>query len=732
VDRSARFVLKHRWWVIGFWIISFLAGGVAASQVPDRLSFDFSLPGQEGYETEVKLAEAYNVGAYAGYIPVLTAPEGEKIADHKDDVKAVADKIRAIPNSGVQVLDYASTGDDKFLTDDGRSTFALVYAPTPEGFVDPLAKVFDTTVQAAAKDAGLTAAVTGYNQLAAGSEDSDGPSVFVETLIGGFGALIVLVFVFASFLALVPLLIAMVSILSTFLVVLILTTFTDVSFVVQFLIALIGLGVAIDYSLLVVSRWREERALGADNQDAVVTAVKTAGHAVLASGITVAISLIALVVVNVPLVRSMGIGGMLIPVVSTLVVLTLLPALLSLAGPTIDWPRIRKEGHASRGWSAWARGVVKYRWVAAGTAIAALAIAIVPVFGLQIGQANSDSLASNGTAHDTLVSLRSNGVGSGVLTTMNLLAKPGADAQALADAAEKVDGVRMAVVSPPGKGGVTDIIVVPERETVDNNSVAIVTDVRDATKDLPGYNGLAGLGATVIDYQRAVYANFPYVLALIALVTFVLLVRTFRSILLPLKAVVLNLLSVSAVFGIATWFWQDGNGSDAVFGISGTGAMTFWLPVLIFAFLFGLSMDYEVFILARMREEYDRTGSTAYAVEHGLGRTGRLVTSAALILFFSFAALASAPGTDIKVMATALGIGILLDATVVRALLVPALVSLFGKYNWWLPAGIAKILRVEPSPLKPDVVLPPGYDADADGPSGPGGDDLKRDPVPVH
>jgi RND superfamily putative drug exporter len=311
---------------------------------------------------------------------------------------------------------------------------------------------------------------------------------------------------------------------------------------------------------------------------------------------------------------------------------------------------------------------------------------------------------------------------------MNILVKPGADAQAIATAAEQVDGVRMAVVTPPGKGGITDIVVVPELETVDNNSVAVVTAVRDAVKGLPGYDGTAGLGATVIDYQRAVYDNFPYVLALIALVTFILLVRTFRSILLPLKAVLLNLVSVSAVFGIATWFWQDGNGSDAIFNIAGTGAMTFWLPVLIFAFLFGLSMDYEVFILARMREEYDRTGSTAYSVEHGLGRTGRLVTSAALILFFAFAALASAPGTDIKVLATALGVGILLDATIVRALLVPALVSLFGKYNWWLPAGVAKLLRVEPSPLKPDVILPADYDADALG----GDDDLKRDPVSVH
>ena len=701
MERSVRFVLHHRAWVIAFWVVALLAGGFAAGKVPDRLSFDFSLPGQEGYQTEVKLAEAYNVGAYAGYIPVYTAPAGEKITDHRADLAAITAKIRTVP--GIQVLDYSDTGDAQFVTADGRSSFALIYEPQPQGFVDPLAVKVNSTVAAAAAAQGLDVKMTGYNQLAAGNDSNEGPSVLVETLLGAFGALIVLIFVFASFLALVPLMIAAVSILSTFLVVLVLTTFTDVSFVVQFLIALIGLGVAIDYSLLVVSRWREERAQGAPNNEAVVTAVKTAGHAVLASGITVAISLIALVVVNVPLIRSMGFGGMLIPVISTLVVLTLLPALLSLAGPKIDFPRIRKEGSASRAWSAWARGIVRFRWLAAGTAIAALALAILPVFGLQIGQANSDSLASNGVAHDTLISLRQNGIQSGILTPMNLLVKPGANAQALADAAEKVDGVRMAIVAPPGQGGITDVVVVPDHETVDNNSVATVSAVRDATRDLPGYDGIAGLGATVIDYQRAVYDNFPYVLALIALVTFVLLVRTFRSILLPLKAVVLNLVSVSAVFGIATWFWQDGHGSNAVFNIAGTGAMTFWLPVLVFAFLFGLSMDYEVFILARMREEYDRTGSTAYAVEHGLGRTGRLVTSAALILFFAFAALASAPGTDIKVLATSLGVGILLDATVVRALLVPALVSLFGKYNWWLPGWVATVLRVEPSPLKPDV-----------------------------
>ena len=158
----------------------------------------------------------------------------------------------------------------------------------------------------------------------------------------------------------------------------------------------------------------------------------------------------------------------------------------------------------------------------------------------------------------------------------------------------------------------------------------------------------------------------------------------------------LNLVSMAAAFGFMTWFWQEGHGSQAIFGIPATGAITFWVPILVFAFLFGLSMDYEVFILARVREEYDRTGSTDQAVITGLGRTGRLVTSAALILFLAFASLASAPNTDIKVLATGLGAGILLDATVIRALLLPSLVSLLGDWNWWFPDPVARLLRVAP------------------------------------
>jgi RND superfamily putative drug exporter len=186
-------------------------------------------------------------------------------------------------------------------------------------------------------------------------------------------------------------------------------------------------------------------------------------------------------------------------------------------------------------------------------------------------------------------------------------------------------------------------------------------------------------------------------IALIALLTFVLLARAFRSLVLPAKAVALNVLSVAAAWGVVTLVWQHGVGSQAIWGVPSAGSIPSWLPLMVFAFLFGLSMDYEVFILARIREEYDAGRSTDAAVVSGIGRTGRLVTSAALIMFLGFLAMASAPSTQVKMIATGLGAGIILDATLVRALLVPAAVSLFGRFNWWLPNRVARVLRVRPS-----------------------------------
>jgi putative drug exporter of the RND superfamily len=244
-----------------------------------------------------------------------------------------------------------------------------------------------------------------------------------------------------------------------------------------------------------------------------------------------------------------------------------------------------------------------------------------------------------------------------------------------------------------------DAFGTPDASTAEGR--ATVDRVRAAARTAGPEVHVGGLAAQNKDFIEAVYGNFPLMIALIALITFVLLARAFRSLLLPLKAVILNVISVAAAWGVLELVWQAGHGSNLIWGIPATGSITSWIPLMVFAFLFGLSMDYEVFILARMREEYDATGSTDTAVVRGIGRTGRLVTSAALILFLAFVSLGSGPGTEIKVLATGLAAGILLDATVIRALLVPAVISLFGRWNWWLPPTPARLLRVQPS-------IPPG------------------------
>ena len=710
--RWAELVLRHRKAVVIIWGVVLVAGIALASKTTNRLTVDFSLPGQPGTETAHKIKQAFGSGGDTSpYIATVTLPAGQNITGHESAVAKAFDAIgSAVPN--VRVIDEANTGDRAFRTKDDRTAYAYVfYRFNPS----PTAKLQTTAIRTAiekAMPAGSTAGVTGEDPLAAGSDDNSGPGVLGETMIGAVGALAVLAFVFASFLAFLPLVVAAVSILTSFLLLLPITYLMDVSFIVQFLIALIGLGVAIDYSLLFVNRWREERDHGRENHDAVVVAMQTAGHAVVFSGVTVAIGLLALIVLPVPFMRSMGVGGALIPLASVLATLTLTPAILGGIGPRVDWPKIRHENRASRAWSRWAAGVVKHRWLAAITALAALVALIGVFFGAKIGVASSDSLAHNGKAYDTLQVLERGGLPTGALTPMEVLASSD-QARAAADRLGGIDGVQHAFV-PTGpaanRDGRSIVLLVPRNETVNSKSVGVVKHVKSAAKDVPGVVGVAGIGPAQIDFLHAVYGNFPLMLALIALLTYVLLVRAFRSVLLPLKAVLLNIVSVAATLGLMVLFWQHGFGSKAIFDINATGAITFWIPLMVFAFLFGLSMDYEVFILSRIREEYDGARSTNAAVVEGIGRTGRLVTSAALILFLAFAALASGPGTDLKTLATGLGFGILLDATIVRSLLVPSLVSLFGRWNWYLPGGFARVLRVQPShphrereePLEPE------------------------------
>ena len=261
----------------------------------------------------------------------------------------------------------------------------------------------------------------------------------------------------------------------------------------------------------------------------------------------------------------------------------------------------------------------------------------------------------------------------------------------------------IAIVAAPATaayraGGTAIVDALPAAEPSTPDGGATIAAVQRALRSLPGVLGVGGAGPTQADFIHAVYGNLPLLLSLIAVLTFLLLARAFRSLVLAAKAVLFNMISVGAAYGVLVLVWQHGWGSRTLWGVPPPGSITIWVPIMVFAFLFGLSMDYEVFILSRMREEYDATSSTPQAVITGIARTGRLVTSAALILFLSFVALSTAGVTDIRVLATGLSAGILLDALIVRCLLLPALVEILGRWNWWLPTRAARLLRVAPSP----------------------------------
>ncbi len=692
------FVLKHRRKVILAWLLLVLVGFATLSSTTKRLSTEFKMPGQASYVAGTKIQALYHSGGNDStpVVVSVSAPPGAT-SDARTADRVLTAAAAAVPGS--RMADQYNTGDPKFAAAGGRTNFGLVFMPpqTGSGFNDTRTPAITAAAEGAAPP-GWSAGVTGLAQLETGTSQK-GMGAFSEVLLGGLGALAVLAFVFGSFIAFVPLLMAIVAIPTTFLIIGGLTHITAVSIIVEFLVALIGLGVAIDYSLLVVTRWREERAHGHTNDEAVSLAMASAGRSVVFSGLTVGVSLMALAVLPVSFLRNIGAAGFLIPIVSVAVAVTLLPAFLASVGPKMDRPRLRSEVHASRPWTAWARLVLRYRWVAAVGGTVLLVALIVPVFALNIGEPKSSVLAQHGSAHDTLAGLEAGGVPSGVIEPMEVLVSS-PDAQTVAAKLATVPGVYTAAV-PSGfhSQGTTIVEVIPSAEQSSSAGSATISAVRSTASHLPGVIGINGIGPGQVDFIHAVYGSFPLMLTLIGVATLLLLTRAFRSVVLAFKAVVFNMLSVAAAYGVMVFVWQQGHGSNAIWGVPATGSITTWVPIMVFAFLFGLSMDYEVFILTRIREEYDRTGSTDHAVVTGIGRTGRLVTGAALILFMSFLSLSTAGMTDLKVMATGLGMGILLDALVVRSLLVPALVGVLGKWNWYLPGWLARALFVRPPAL---------------------------------
>jgi putative drug exporter of the RND superfamily len=711
--RLARAIMRHRRLVAVGWIVLTIFGAFAAQQVSKRWLEQFSIPGFSAYEANQRTLRTFGSGAQAPNIAVLRVKgDVTKSAAARETLARVSQKFPKFRTSS-----YFTTGSLAYVSRDRHTAFATFYPPGRPSFSsDARFKELRAALKTAAPP-GVETHVTGRDALydSQGSE-SGGPSVLTEAMIGGVGALVILLFVFGTIPAmLTPILIAVASILNTFTLIWVLTYITDVSIIVQFLVALVGLGVAIDYALLMIFRFREELRHGRDVETAVVETMTHAGRSVIVSGSTVAIGLLSMVIIPIPVIRSIGIGGMLIPAVSVLVSMTMLPALLSLLGTRINslrvMPRRIVEGSDREAgfWWRWAHLVMR-RPIAVGAAgLVIVALLLVPASQLNPAEAQAKDLAGAKTA-DAVVGLNEltrSGISAGVVKPFVVLVERNPGSQALQTVVKRLDstpGIAGASAPPSWrKDGAALIEAIPSQDGAAKPVRTTISNLQDDV--LPALESQIGGGVKLTlggvapedrDFVHAVYGKFPYVLAFVILLTFVLLMRAFRSIFLAVKAVILNLISLAAAFGIIVFIFQEGHGAEAIWNVHPTDAIISWIPLMIFAFLYGLSMDYEVFMVSRMREAYDETGQTKESVALGLARTGKLVTSAALVLMFAFFVLSTSPGTDIKQFGIGLAAGIIFDATVIRALLVPSIMSVAGRWNWWLPQPVARALFVRP------------------------------------
>jgi RND superfamily putative drug exporter len=520
--------------------------------------------------------------------------------------------------------------------------------------------------------------------------------------------LALLVIVFGSIVAAgLPLGVGILAVLGAFTVMRMLTWVTDVSVFSINIITLLGLGLAIDYALFVVNRFREEMHAnpGRPTSGAVAATMATAGRTVAFSGITVAVSLAGLLLFPQGFLRSMAYGGIAAVMVAMVTALTVLPAVLAVLGHRVDALAIRRllprRIRSTRStalvpgrtgvWERLARSVMRRPIAYSAAALGVLVLLAAPVLRIEFGGVDTRVLPAGSEPRQVEESLAADFTGAAIYPIQVLVEGAGdAAAAAFAGDVARVDGVVGVSVAATSRGA-TLLSVVHSGPPVDDAALDVVRAIRDlpAPGDGEAEVLVGGISAQQLDLRTSIAEKLPWMAGVIGLATFVLLFLAFGSVVLPLKAIAMNVVSVAASFGVVVWIFQDGHLADLL-GFTSTGAIETTQPILMVAILFGLSMDYEVFLLSRVREEWLRTGDAAGAIAAGVQRTGRIITSAALLLVVVIGAFSTSGITFIKMIGLGMAVAIILDATLVRLILVPAIMRLLGPAAWWAPAPLRR------------------------------------------
>ena len=705
-------MIRLRWAVLGAWIVLLVAAGAASSGLSDLLTNRFVLPGADSEKAGKILEEHFGQKPEGSFSLVVQGKPGSAQALVAPTRAAAIRAANELPTG--KVVDVRPVSADVV----SASIASELQPADAKGHTDSMR-------EAAGGIPGAQVYLTGQSAIESDLEPVQNRDLQVgELYIAIPVALAILVFVFGTLAFLLPFMLAAFAIPVTLGFVWIFANFMTLSTYLTNMVALIGLGIAIDYSLLMVYRYREERKAGLAKEEAVARTMDTAGRAVVFSGTAVAIGLALMLFMPLPFMRGFGLAGLLIPLVSVLAALTLLPALLYWLEDRLDRVRLvprkiveRREDNERNFWARLAETIMRRPVVFAIGSTALLLALATPVTALELGPGSNEGVPQNLEAVKGL-NVLTGAVGEGAISPTKIVIDTGRPAGArdprvvaakerlaslLRGDAEVAEVVAAGPQTVDRSGRYVQIEAIGKHEYGLPPAQEFVDRLRDvivpAAAFPAGVEVLAGGGPPFgVDFLDLTYGAFPWLILAVLLLTYLLLVRAFRSLLLPLKAIILNLLAIGAAYGILVLAFKLGAGEP--FGLTQFDQIEGWIPVFLFAMLFGLSMDYEVFLVSRMREEWDATHDNRLAVTQGLAKTGRLVTAAGLIMFAAFMGFVAGSIVGLQQFGLGLAAAILIDVTIIRALLVPSAMKIFGRWNWWLPESVAKILRVEPSPLE--------------------------------
>jgi RND superfamily putative drug exporter len=696
IARLTAFCLRHRLLVVAAWLFVVVLGVAGTLRLMPLLASGFTLPGTDSTRVQQILATRYGASANS---PIVLVAEGSHA---RTQVVAAAQRAeRLLPGGRVTDVERLPSGGAAAFVgtalSDNRQTNAI----------GPLRTLVGPRIL-----------VTGDAALGAEINPVLAHALKVgELYLAVPVALMILLLVFASGSALLPFLVAAATIPTSLGLAWIVAHYLQLTNYLLNMASMIGLAIAIDYSLLVVHRYRDERRRSRSHDEAILETMTHAGRTILFSGLAVSLGLALMLLLPVPFLRGFGLGGLLVPAVGVVCALTLLPALLSLVGDRLERIRLvphrvmeRRHHGELRLWHWHAGWVMRRAKVVAPLIAAVLTLAAMPLLGMQLGPGSPNGLPKSMPAMQGLALLQ-HGNPSNALDPTTIVVDTGKAHQRSATAAAmarltsflrrdpEVVTVEPVVPDPTGRYFVVNVVT--RHDPYGAQAQAFANRLRNriipAARFASGVRVLAGGGAAyAADFISRTLGSFPYLILGVLALTYLLLVRAFRSLLLPLKAIVLNLFTVSAATGLMIavfqWGWGSGVGLVRVPEIEG------WIPVFMFTLLFGLSMDYEVFLVTSMREMWDKTKSNAGAVTHGLANTGRIVTAAGLIMAAAFSGLIIGAIPTMQQLGFGLAVAIIIDITLVRGLLLPSTMALVGRWNWYLPAWSARVLRVQQPP----------------------------------